>query len=152
MCDTVYPVCLVLPNTPIHFLNLWLFSVLIAGFFLQPFRSCTIYLSFLLSSTFLQLSVLTQLYTFSAPQYTQCRFIVRGFYLLPPGLLCVVGWVRLLTLLVVICIFVVLVWRLKDAESTPQFELKLLSDLRYSEFTLIIPCSPHMLLACVVQL
>ena len=43
-------------------------------------------------------------------------------------------WVRLLTVLVVICIRVVLVWRLKDADSIPQVELKLLSDLKYSQF------------------
>ena len=51
-----------------------------------------------------------------------------------PPLLYVVGWVRLLTVLVVICIRVVLVWRLKDDESVPQVELKLLSDLKYSQF------------------
>ena len=51
-----------------------------------------------------------------------------------PPLLYVVGWVRLLTVLVVICIRVVLDRRLKDAESIPQVELKLLSDLKYSQF------------------
>ena len=51
-----------------------------------------------------------------------------------PPLLYVVGWVRLPTVVVVICIRVVLVWRLKDDESIPQVELKLLSDLKYSQF------------------
>ena len=70
---------------------------------------------------------------FPAPQYTKCCIIVSGLDLLSP-LLYLVGWMRPLTVLVVIFIAVALVWRLKDAESIPQVELKLLSHLKYSRF------------------
>ena len=111
-----------------------LYSLL--ALFLLPFRSCTI-CRLLKCPPFLDLSPTfcadPALKNLSPPQYAQCRFIVGGLDLMPP-LLYVVGWVRLLTVLVVICIRVVLVWRLKDDESIPQVELKLLSDLKYSQF------------------
>ena len=122
-------------------LSFSLYSFLALFFNLSDLAPSIVFFSFLLSSIFLQLSVLIQL---STPQYIQCRFSVGGLNLLPP-LLCVVGWVRLLTVLVVIGIHVVLVWCLEDAESIPQVELELLSDLGYSQFTLLVPCSPHLL-------
>ena len=68
---------------------------------------------------------------FSVTQYLECHFCVGGLDLLSP-LLYVVGWVRLLTVQLVICIHVILVWHMKDAESIPQFTLKLNLKLKLS--------------------
>ena len=137
MCDTAYPVPLVLLKTLLH-LHIF-FSVLISCFVLHPFRPCTIYLlfSFLLASIFLQLSVPIQLTVFlSGPQYTQCHFSEGSLHILPP-LLYIVVWVSLLTVLLV-CVVFILFWHLQDTESIPQFEMQLPSDLRYSQFTLLV--------------
>ena len=113
MCDTVYTVVLVLPKTPLLFLcaRVWLCSSTPPILHHPP---SSLVSSFPLSfPNFPCWSMqLLHFLFFFASQYTQCRFIVAVLILLY-----VVSWVRLLTVLVVICFPVVLVWRLKDMPS-----------------------------------
>lgn len=136
-------------KTPLHLLVF--FSVIIFSFVVQPFQPCTTYplLYFLplldLSPTFRAYPALTVL--LSAPQYSQCRFSVGGIR----PLLCSLLFVGSGFSVLLVCICVISVWRLQDAESIPQFDLELPSDLRYSQLILLVPYSPHLFLACAVQ-